>query len=32
MDTAEQLWGSGIHLAFYDDPDLVERLLSLLST
>jgi hypothetical protein len=27
MDTAEQLWGSGIHLAFYDDPDLVERLL-----
>ncbi len=27
MDTAEQLWGSGIYLAFYDDPDLVDRLL-----
>jgi hypothetical protein len=28
MDTAEQLWGSGIHLAFYDDPELVDRLLA----
>jgi hypothetical protein len=27
MDTAEQLWGSGIHLAFYDDPELVDGLL-----
>jgi hypothetical protein len=27
MDTAEQIWGSGIHLAFYDDPELVDRLL-----
>jgi hypothetical protein len=27
MDTAEQSWGSGIHLAFYDDPELVDRLL-----
>lgn len=28
MDTAEQLWGSGIYLAFYDEPDLLEKLLS----
>jgi hypothetical protein len=28
LDTAEQLWGSGLHLAFYDDPGLVNRLLA----
>jgi hypothetical protein len=28
MDTAEQLWGSGIHLAFYDDPEGLDGLLA----
>jgi len=28
MDTAEQIWGSGIYLAFYDEPDLLQKLLS----
>ncbi|MHB0913162.1 MAG: hypothetical protein ACYC2Y_06920 [Armatimonadota bacterium] len=28
MDTAEQLWGSGIYYAFADNPDLLARLLS----
>ena len=28
MDTAEQLWGSDIHYAFADEPELLERLLS----
>jgi len=28
MDTAEQLWGSGIYLALYDEAELLERLLA----
>lgn len=28
MDTAEQLWGSDIYYAFYENADLLERLLS----
>ena len=28
MDTAEQLWGSNIYLAFYEDQDLLTNLLS----
>jgi len=31
MDTAEQLWGSGIYFAFYDDPALLAKLLSRIS-
>ena len=28
MDTAEQLWGSSIYLAFYDEVELLQRLLA----
>jgi len=27
MDTAEQLWGSGIYYAFYEEPELLDNLL-----
>ena len=28
MDTAEQLWGSGIYYAFYEEPELLDNLLT----